>query len=89
MCCANGCGHSCIVGVTVAPLCPALARQQYGAIGAFIPECESDGSFSATQCWGSIGYCWCVDTVTGRPISEGMRGEPGCTGQCLLASERE
>ena len=81
LCCSNGCGHSCMVGQTVAPLCPALARQQYGAIGAFVPQCERDGSFSEVQCWGSTGYCWCVETTSGRPIGEGMRGRPECTGQ--------
>ena len=82
LCCSNGCGHSCLEGQTVAPLCPALARQQFsgGGIGAFVPQCETDGSFSTVQCWGSTGYCWCAETTTGRPISEGMRGEPECGG---------
>ena len=30
-------------------------------VGAFTPQCESDGSYSAVQCHGSTGYCWCVD----------------------------
>ena len=82
LCCSNGCGRSCLEGQTVAPLCPSLARQQYskGLIGTFVPECESDGSFSTVQCWGSTRYCWCAETTTGRPISEGMRGQPECTG---------
>ena len=83
LCCSNGCGKSCVMGETVAPLCPALARQQFG-IGAFIPQCERDGSFSTVQCWGSTGYCWCVETASGRPISDGQRGEPECPGQHTL-----
>ena len=23
-------------------------------------QCDSDGSYSAKQCSGSTGYCWCV-----------------------------
>lgn len=85
LCCSNGCGRSCLEGQTVAPLCPSLARQQYtrsrGGVGTFILQCETDGSFSSQQCWASTGYCWCVETTTGRPISEGMRGnQQECTG---------
>ena len=68
-------------GQTVAPLCPALLRQSGGGIGAFVPQCEGDGSFSTVQCWGSTGYCWCVESTSGRPISEGVRGQPDCPGQ--------
>ena len=85
LCCSNGCGHSCMMGQTVAPLCPALLRRSSGGIGAFVPQCEDDGSFSSVQCWGSTGYCWCVESTSGRPISEGVRGEPDCPGQfCVL-----
>merc|ERR1712015_388179 len=31
-----------------------------GIIGHFIPNCEADGTFSATQCHGSTGHCWCA-----------------------------
>ena len=68
-------------GMTVAPLCPALRRQSGGGIGAFIPQCEEDGSFSTVQCWGSTGYCWCVESASGRPVTEGIRGEPECPGK--------
>ena len=69
-----------MAGMTVAPLCPAL-RGQSGGIGAFIPQCEDDGSFSSVQCWGSTGYCWCVESTSGRPVTEGVRGEPECPGK--------
>lgn len=89
LCCSNGCGRSCMSGMTVAPLCPALRGQSGGGIGAFIPQCEDDGSFSSIQCWGSTGYCWCVESTSGRPVTEGIRGEPECPGKiatCNFAS---
>ena len=65
----------------MAPLCPAL-RSTSGGIGAFVPQCEDDGSFSSVQCWGSTGYCWCVESTSGRPVTEGIRGiEPECPGK--------
>ncbi|XP_067125471.1 U20-hexatoxin-Hi1a-like [Centruroides vittatus] len=30
-------------------------------IGNYRPQCEKDGTYSRTQCWGSVGSCWCVD----------------------------
>lgn len=34
----------------------------------YLPRCATDGSFTPTQCHYSIGYCWCVDIDTGKPI---------------------
>ena len=81
LCCSNGCGRTCMRGEPVTPLCPALLRQTSSSlIGAFVPSCERDGSFSQVQCHGSTGFCWCVDTTSGQPLSEGVRGEPDCGG---------
>ncbi|XP_056882958.1 nidogen-2 isoform X17 [Takifugu flavidus] len=30
-------------------------------LGAFIPQCDTDGSYRPQQCHGSTGHCWCVD----------------------------
>lgn len=30
-------------------------------VGAFRPNCNSDGTWKMRQCWGSTGSCWCVD----------------------------
>ena len=30
-------------------------------LGAFMPQCNEDGSYKEVQCHGSTGYCWCVD----------------------------
>ncbi|XP_049919102.1 nidogen-2 isoform X12 [Epinephelus moara] len=31
------------------------------SVGAFIPQCDSDGRYRPLQCHGSTGHCWCVD----------------------------
>ncbi|XP_044201282.1 nidogen-2 isoform X7 [Thunnus albacares] len=31
------------------------------SLGAFIPQCDSDGRYRPLQCHGSTGHCWCVD----------------------------
>lgn len=48
-------------------------------IGAFIPKCEKDGSYSKIQCHGSTGSCWCVDEQ-GRKLEETETrfSEPDC-----------
>lgn len=49
-------------------------------VGRFIPQCEKDGNYSRIQCWGSTGYCWCVDPKTGvEEESTRVRGRPNCT----------
>ena len=27
----------------------------------YLPQCETDGTFSPVQCHGDAGYCWCVN----------------------------
>ena len=52
-----------------------------GSIGEFVPQCEEDGSYASTQCWGSTGECWCVDEygieIPGTISSPGQ-GMPDC-----------
>uniref|UniRef100_A0A1W7R943 Venom protein n=1 Tax=Hadrurus spadix TaxID=141984 RepID=A0A1W7R943_9SCOR len=36
-------------------------------IGNYKPQCEADGTYRLTQCWGSVGSCWCVD-AEGRKL---------------------
>ncbi|KAM4611643.1 galactose-specific lectin nattectin-like [Polymixia lowei] len=47
-------------------------------IGAYAPQCNSDGNFTPQQCWASSGFCWCVDISTGVEI-HGTRTPPGTT----------
>jgi len=42
------------------------------AIGAFVPMCEQDGSYSAKQCHSSTGHCWCV-LIDGNEIKGSRR----------------
>ena len=66
------------------PLTPCEQAQanSTGLIGEFVPQCEEDGSFASTQCWGSTGECWCVDEngneILGTISSPGQ-GMPDCT----------
>ena len=83
LCCSNGCGgRDCSDGVSPSPLCPAVLEQVNSRplIGAYVPQCEKDGRFSAVQCHGSTGYCWCVDPETGQPTT--AQFERGVQPQC-------
>ena len=92
-CCSNGCGHTCTRAVTIphydpptnaagSPVCQLLLNQiarNTSLIGAYLPQCNSDGSFSPVQCHPSTGYCWCVHIHTGEPVSGVVRfGQPEC-----------
>ena len=71
LCCRTSCGTICSEGVIPDPLCPVLLeRLPVSVIGAYIPQCDDNDSFSAVQCHESTGYCWCVNTKTGRPVSD-------------------
>ena len=72
LCCTNNCGGQvCTEGVLPTPLCTAVREKalnkSQGLLGALVPQCESDGSFSAIQC--HEGSCWCVNTTTGESTS--------------------
>ncbi|XP_037127580.1 nidogen-2 isoform X20 [Syngnathus acus] len=49
----------------------------YPILGAFVPECDTNGRYTPQQCHGSTGHCWCVDSQgQERP---GTRTLPGTT----------
>jgi len=51
-------------------------------VGRFVPECDVTGNFLSVQCWGSVGYCWCVNPATGDEIGgTRVRGRPDCSVQ--------
>ena len=81
LCCSNGCGVVCKTGIVPTPLCPAVKSKAQnmssGLVGAYIPQCEESGDFSQIQC--HEGYCWCVDSQTGKATTQPIRGQPTCT----------
>ena len=82
LCCSNGCGHVCVQGVYPAPLCEAIRDEVMNSslVGAFVPECDANGSFASIQCHGSTGYCWCVAMETGEPVTDTLRFQmPQCS----------
>ncbi|XP_034533825.1 nidogen-2 isoform X2 [Notolabrus celidotus] len=58
------------------------------SLGAFIPQCDSDGQYRSLQCHGSTGHCWCVD-IRGQERAE-TRTPPGtATKDCDKPDEPE
>uniref|UniRef100_A0A3P9NLL0 Nidogen 2 n=1 Tax=Poecilia reticulata TaxID=8081 RepID=A0A3P9NLL0_POERE len=49
------------------------------SVGAYIPQCDSDGQYRPRQCHGSTGHCWCVDS-RGQE-KPGTRTPPGTAPQ--------
>ena len=81
ICCESSCGQTCTAGTPRTPLCPSVQSQneRTGLLGRFIPRCNQDGSFLEVQCHEH--YCWCVNVLTGDPVSDGIEGEePQCGG---------
>jgi hypothetical protein len=52
-------------------------------IGAFVPRCEADGTYSSMQCHASTGQCWCV-TTDGTEIAS-TRRSAGTRPDCAFA----
>ncbi len=43
--------------------------------GKFCPQCDpqNPAKWMPMQCYGSTGYCWCVNTDTGAQVSDPSR----------------
>ncbi|KAG8302592.1 peptide cross-linking via chondroitin 4-sulfate glycosaminoglycan [Homalodisca vitripennis] len=41
--------------------CAAVKRRITSNIGVYVPECDGEGYYQATQCHSSVGMYWCVD----------------------------
>ncbi|KAK2510267.1 Spock1 [Columba guinea] len=46
--------------------------------GAFIPRCNEEGYYKATQCHGSTGQCWCVDKYGNEIAGSRKQGTVTC-----------
>ena len=55
------------------PCSRAIEAMQNPPIGAYVPQCDEDGFYSAKQCWGSTGTCWCADRTTGEKVGENFQ----------------
>ena len=47
-------------------------------LGAFIPKCEEDGSYSKIQCLESARLCWCVNENGEERKGTRTKGIPNC-----------
>ena len=58
-----------------------IATNDCGGLGCYIPQCTENCEWEAMQCWGSTGYCWCVDEngieIEGTSIPS-WEGFPDC-----------
>jgi len=39
----------------------SIATENCDSSSCFIPQCTENCEWEPMQCWGSTGYCWCVD----------------------------
>lgn len=59
--------------------CTAVKRRiSTDILGAYIPECDSEGYYHHTQCHSSVGLCWCVDKHGVEFPNTRTRGKPNC-----------
>ncbi|XP_046873533.1 thyroglobulin-like [Hypomesus transpacificus] len=60
--------------------------------GAYVPQCDTQGRFLTTQCWGATGQCWCVnyngDIISGTLTSSGQP-RPSCPVCPLTQCQRD
>ncbi|XP_059820860.1 testican-3 isoform X2 [Hypanus sabinus] len=58
----------------------SVQRQLNGKkpLGIFLPTCDEDGYYKATQCHGSVGQCWCVDRYGNELGGSRSNGHSDC-----------
>ena len=75
-----------------AGVCAQAVAGASGGIGAFVPQCEADGSYSPLQMHGSTGYSWCVDDqgaeLTTRVGPGGAVGETAASCAAVRLSQK-
>ncbi|XP_054619388.1 nidogen-2 [Dunckerocampus dactyliophorus] len=64
------------------------ASQGSPTVGGYVPQCDANGQYTALQCHGSTGHCWCVDSQgQERPRTRTRPGVPPT--DCDKAEEPE
>ncbi|XP_051893620.1 testican-3 isoform X1 [Pristis pectinata] len=60
-----------------------IQRQHGGKkpLGIFLPTCDEDGYYKATQCHSSVGQCWCVDRYGNELGGSRSNGHSDCEGE--------
>ncbi|XP_075217615.1 proteoglycan Cow isoform X2 [Lycorma delicatula] len=59
--------------------CAAVKRRITSTLaGVYVPECDAEGYYRATQCHASVGMCWCVDKHGVELPNSRTRGKPNC-----------
>lgn len=68
--------------------CTAVKRRiSSDILGAYMPECDTEGYYHHTQCHASVGMCWCVDKHGVEFPNTRTRGKPNC--EKLVAASNE
>ena len=85
ICCRSSCSSSCQYGRIPPNSCEVVreileerdeaAGEDRVPLGRFLPGCLENGFFSPVQTWEN--YRWCVNVVTGEPISEAYTSADG------------
>ncbi len=77
---------NCIVNylITGEPCLMALKHTKKGLLGAYSPQCDSDGFYKPMQCHSSSGICWCVDRNGVEFTNTRRRGSPDCSESSIL-----
>jgi len=70
------------------PCSATIKHSKKGLLGAYVPQCDDDGFYKATQCHGSTGMCWCVDKNGVEFTNTRRRGLPDCDGMLNRARQR-
>ena len=74
MCCENSCSEAvCLSTVDSTPCFSAteivlLSNSSLELLGSYKPLCTTQGLFRGIQCHEH--YCWCVETQSGKPLSD-------------------
>ncbi|KAI1280325.1 Testican-2 [Halotydeus destructor] len=73
---------------TSKPCKASVSHAKKALLGAYIPQCDDNGFFFATQCHASTGVCWCVDKNGVEFTNTRRRGKPDCDGMLNRSKQK-